>query len=75
MTAEERRAAIELVGEVAKRITVRFLVVDVAQTAQGQWIVIECNDGQESGYAAIPPLSLWQRIIAIENDRAADRVL
>ena len=46
-----------------------FLVVDVAQTASGEWIVIECNDGQEGGYAAVAPIALWQHIVDIEKRR------
>jgi ATP-grasp domain, R2K clade family 3 len=40
-----------------------FFTIDVAQTIAGEWIVIECNDGQESGYAAISPFALWQNLI------------
>jgi len=48
---------------------VPFLVVDVAITAKGRWIVIECNDAQESGYAGVSPLALWTSILG-----AADRM-
>lgn len=34
----------------------------------GRWIVIEVNDTQESGYAGIVPLSLWQRMVEIERE-------
>lgn len=73
LDTQERRAAIEVAAEAAKRVSVRFVVVDIAQTAGGQWIVIECNDGQESGYAGIAPLAMWQKIIAIEKDISVDR--
>jgi hypothetical protein len=36
-------------------------------TADGNWIVIECNDGQESGYAGVLPLAMWAKMIAIEG--------
>jgi hypothetical protein len=49
---------------------VPFLVVDIAQTETGQWIVIECNDGQESGYAGVSPFGLWQRIVDLEKATA-----
>jgi len=58
----ERQGAIELASEAARRLRVPFLVVDVALTEQGSWVVIECNDGQEAGYASINPLGMWQRI-------------
>jgi len=45
--------------QVAKRLNVPFLVVDVAKAMAGRWVTIECNDAQESGYASIPPYELW----------------
>ncbi len=65
-TQNEKEQALAIAGEVAKRINVTFLVVDVAQTRQGDWIVIECNDGQESGYAGLSPFLLWRNIAEIE---------
>jgi hypothetical protein len=57
-------------GEAARRLAIVFLVVDVAQAADGRWIVIECNDGQESGYAGISPLGIWQNVLGIERQQA-----
>jgi hypothetical protein len=68
-TAAERFEALKVARKAAERLDVVFLVVDVAQTANGEWIVIECNDAQESGYAAVAPIALWQSIIDIERDR------
>ncbi len=65
MTREEESAAMAVAGEAARRINVTFLVVDIAQTREGQWIVIECNDGQDSGYAGIPPFLMWRRVLDI----------
>lgn len=48
----------------ARRLHVPFLVVDFAQTRAGDWIVIECNDAQESGYAGVVPYELWRQILA-----------
>ncbi len=67
MTAAEEAGALAVAREAARRVAVPFLVVDVAQAADGHWLVIECNDGQESGYAGIAPLALWQRIVALER--------
>lgn len=53
--------------EAARRVAVPFLVVDLAQTIDGRWMVIECNDGQESGYAGVSPIGLWQRIVDYER--------
>ncbi len=47
----------------ARRLAVPFLVVDFAKTADGRWIVIECNDAQESGYAGVPPGVLWRNVL------------
>ena len=55
--------------EAALRLDVAFVVVDIAQALDGRWIVIECNDGQESGYAGVSPLGLWQAIISFEKTR------
>jgi hypothetical protein len=49
----------------AKCVNVPFLVIDFAKTAAGGWIVIECNDAQESGYAGAAPVALWQRVLAL----------
>jgi hypothetical protein len=65
MTPAERGAALALAGEAARRVGVTFLVVDVAQTASGEWIVIECNDGQDAGYAGVAPLAMWGRIVEL----------
>ncbi len=53
-TPAERSAAIDLAAEAARRINVPFLV-------------IECNDAQESGYAGVHPVSLWQNILDLES--------
>jgi ATP-grasp domain, R2K clade family 3 len=66
-TEAEKFAALQVAQKAADRLEVVFLVIDVAQTAQGEWIVIECNDGQESGYAAVAPIALWQNIIDSEG--------
>jgi len=56
-----------LVMQVAEKIHVPFLVIDVARTQKGKWIVIELNDAQESGYAGVNKLSLWNNIILNEK--------
>ncbi|WP_426754410.1 ATP-grasp domain-containing protein [Myxococcus sp. Y35] len=67
LTPEEQREALGLGREVSRRLDVPFLVVDVAQEVSGRWIVIECNDGQESGYAGISPFALWQAVLDTER--------
>lgn len=65
----ERADALAVAAEAARRVGVAFLIVDVAQTAVGDWIVIECNDGQEGGVPGLPPVVLWRNIV--EAERAA----
>jgi hypothetical protein len=65
--SNERDEALELAGEAARRVGVCFLVIDVAMTAEGRWIIVECNDGQESGYAGASPIGVWQKIIDLEK--------
>lgn len=65
----EKFSALEVARKAAERLGVVFLAVDVAQTANGEWIVIECNDAQESGYAAVAPIVLWQSIVDFEGGR------
>ncbi|WP_241567078.1 ATP-grasp domain-containing protein [Hahella sp. KA22] len=57
------RQGLQLAQAAAGRLKVPFLVIDIAKTRQGHWIIIECNDAQESGYATIPPLQLWCNIL------------
>ncbi|MEN6626181.1 MAG: ATP-grasp domain-containing protein [Candidatus Sumerlaeia bacterium] len=57
------QAGLDLAREAAARVNVPFLVVDFAKTLGADWIVIECNDAQESGYAAMPPQLLWRNIL------------
>lgn len=66
VSAGELDHALALAAEVGRRVSVPFLVVDVAQTDDGRWVVIECNDAQESGYAGTSPLAMWQSIIDAE---------
>ncbi|WP_459555336.1 ATP-grasp domain-containing protein [Lacunimicrobium album] len=71
-TSNEKQAAIAVADIAAKRINIPFLVIDLAMTLDGQWIVIECNDGQESGYAGVSPIGLWQSIVACEQRMRMD---
>lgn len=41
---------------------VRFFVVDVARTESGEWIVIELNDGQQSGLSDNDPDQLYSNM-------------
>lgn len=67
-TKKEEQDALVVAKEAASRVNVPFLGIDVAQKVDGQWLVIECNDGQESGYAGLAPMQLWKNILAIEDN-------
>ena len=66
-TDSERAEALEVAGRTVAALNCSFLVVDLAQTTEGRWIVIECNDGMESGYAGASPFAIWQSIIDLET--------
>lgn len=70
-TDVERTTAIAVAEAAARRISIPFLVLDVAQTSDGRWIVIECNDGQESGYAGVSPIELWNNVLELIRQGAA----
>ena len=54
---------LKLTDWAAERISVRFPAIDVAKTAAGEWIIIEVNDAQESGFIGINPIVLWNNTI------------
>ena len=61
--ASDLSAGIAIAQDAASRLSVPFLVVDIARKASGGWIVIECNDAQEAGYAGLSPRVLWRNIL------------
>lgn len=67
LSARERVDALARGAEAARRVDVPFLVLDLAQTVDGEWVVIECNDGQDSGYMGVDRVQLWRRIVEIER--------
>lgn len=58
----------KLAEEAAKRLDIPFLVVDIAQTINHDWIIIEVNDAQDSGYAQNNPMLLWRKILDLESN-------
>lgn len=71
VTRNERQDALALAAEAARRVNVPFLEIDLAQDAAGTWLVIECNDGQESGYAGVSAIGLWQKMVEVTRQRDA----
>ncbi|MEM7387705.1 MAG: ATP-grasp domain-containing protein [Verrucomicrobiota bacterium] len=66
-TKVEQAEALEVAQQAVTALDCTFLVVDLAQTIGGEWVIIECNDGMESGYAGASPFSIWQNIIDCER--------
>jgi hypothetical protein len=62
--ADDLADGLALAHAAARAVDVPFLVVDFARTVAGRWIVIECNDAQESGYAGVVPQQLWREVLA-----------
>ena len=65
-TDAQRETALSIATIAAQRLKVPFLVIDLALTEAGNWIVIECNDGQESGYAGVDVRGMWRNILREE---------
>lgn len=57
-------AAVATGEEAARRFSVghEFFVVDVAKTKEGDWIVVEINDGQMSGLSTIDPIEFYSSL-------------
>lgn len=51
------RAAAKIVAE-----HTRFFVIDIALTTEKKWVVIELNDGQQSGLSEIPPERFYRNL-------------
>ncbi len=62
LTAAEQGAVEELAREAARRMKVPYLAVDIGQTTEGRWIVIETGDAQFCGLCEIPRWELWSRL-------------
>jgi hypothetical protein len=45
-----------------------FVVFDLAERTDGTWDVLELNDGNMSGLAAVDPLELWASVASVFED-------
>lgn len=68
-TESEMQSALAIAQQAVSAINCTFLVIDLAQTVDGDWVIIECNDGMESGYAGASPFVIWDKIIALETQK------
>ncbi len=62
LTPEEATTVGELAQRAAGRLGVPYVAIDVGQTEDGAWTVIEAGDGQFAGHSQTPLLSLWSRL-------------
>ena len=69
MEPKDSEAAAKLAEWAAQRVAVSFSAVDLAKTAEGEWIIIEANDDQESGFVDLNSLSLWHNTIEAMQNR------
>ena len=69
MEPKDSEVAAKLVEWAAQRVAVSFIAVDLAKTAEGEWIIIEANDAQESGFVDLNSLSLWHNTIEAMQNR------
>lgn len=69
---DQATTALSLAKKAVTRLQIPFIVIDLALNLDNEWIIIECNDAQESGYAGVAPFSLWQNILRIEKNQAWD---
>ena len=53
----------ELTQIVFNKLVVPFMVIDFGKTINNEWIIIELNDAQESGYAMNSKINLWNNLI------------
>ncbi len=67
LNSEERATVEALAKKAALRLDAPLIAVDIGQTEDLRWLVIETGDPQFSGVSQIPLLPLWHRIAQIEQ--------
>lgn len=73
LDAAQQQEVFELADRIAERVNVTFLAIDIARTANGKWILIEINDGQESGCAGADQRLLWETIVKLESAKTPNK--
>ncbi len=71
ITIEDNEQGLSLVQEAIKLVGDRcnFYTIDVAQRKDGEWTIIELNDGCMSGTNSIDPEILYSAILGIKNEQ------
>ena len=62
LTGDEEQKVRALALDAARRLAVPYTAIDIGQTEDREWIVIESGDGQFSGVSQVPLLSLWHNL-------------
>lgn len=62
LTADEEWTVLRLAAGAARRVATPYIAVDIGQTENGDWIVIETGDAQFSGVSQTPLLPLWSHL-------------
>ncbi|MFC0019005.1 ATP-grasp domain-containing protein [Roseibacillus persicicus] len=63
----ERQEGLAVAKRAVDAVDCAFVVIDLAQTTEGRWVIIECNSGMESGYAGASPFAIWEAIARAET--------
>ena len=69
LSDDDLSRVLNLTDRAAEKLNVQFPAIDVAKTAAGEWIIIEVNDAQESGFAGVNPFTLWNNTITAMQER------
>jgi hypothetical protein len=62
INTDPERVPREFIDAATSRVKADFYSLDVAQTEEGQWIVIEVGDGAHSGLCGCDPKELYQNL-------------
>jgi len=62
LSSNEEREVRALAIEAARRLETPYVAIDIGQTTDGDWIVIESGDAQFSGVSQIPLFGLWHNL-------------
>ncbi|MEM9540424.1 MAG: ATP-grasp domain-containing protein [Cyanobacteria bacterium P01_E01_bin.42] len=68
LSEPEKQQVLNLAKEAARRVNVPYIAIDIGQSKNGRWLVIETGDPQFSGVSQIPLLPLWNQILQIDRE-------
>lgn len=68
LAPNEEQAVLTLAAEAARRVATPYIAVDIGQTEDGDWIVIETGDAQFSGVSQVPLLPLWNKLSQVQSE-------